>query len=204
MSEAARVGLVVARFEPVVELGLGAVLSEDGRLRVLESGLGHSELSRAVVRLAPQVAILDEAAERAARAGLRAIQPTMGILVFAHQPTAAYGMALLRVGAACVARSAPAAEILAAVQLVAQGERVFTTADGERIERCYPDAVPVLTRREQQVFERLSQGMPHAAIAHDLKIGVRTVHTYASQICRKLGVRSKRELIGMPAPAAPR
>jgi DNA-binding NarL/FixJ family response regulator len=54
------------------------------------------------------------------------------------------------------------------------------------------------------VFERLSQGMPHAAIAHDLKIGVRTVHTYASQICRKLGVRSKRELIGMPAPAAPR
>jgi DNA-binding NarL/FixJ family response regulator len=200
MREAQRVAVVMSRFEPVLAIGLSFVLRGDRRLDVLESGLDHTALLRALVRWAPQVAILDETAERALGRRLRSMRPATGRLVFAHQPEHKYGMMLLAAGATCVARSAPPDEILAAVHLVAEDGRVFVTADGERIERRYPENAPALTPREIDVLKRLSEDKPHQQIAHELEIGLRTVHTHASQIFGKLGVRRRRELIGMPIP----
>lgn len=200
MRDCQRVAVVVARFEPITALGLAVVLRDDRRLDVLESGLDHAALLRAVVRWKPQVAILDETAERAVRERLRSIRPATGMLVFAHEPTPKYGMTLLATGATCIARSSSPVEILAAVHLVAHGGRVFMSADGERVEPRYPENAPPLTPREIDVLEGLSEGKPHNQIAQDLKIGLRTVHTYTSRICRKLGVQGKRELIGMPVP----
>lgn len=200
MRDSQRVAVVVARFEPVIALGLEVVLRDDQHLDVLESGLAQAALLRAVVRWAPQVAILDETAERAVRPRLRSLRPAIGILVFAHEPTPRYGMTLLAAGVTCVARSASPAEILTAVHLVAHAGQVFIGADGERVERPYPENAPPLTRREIDVLEGLSEAKPHKQIAQELGIGLRTVHTYTSRICRKLGVRGKRELIGMPVP----
>jgi DNA-binding NarL/FixJ family response regulator len=107
---------------------------------------------------------------------------------------------MLAAGATCLARNASPAEIRATVHLVAQGGRMFRSADGQRIKRCYPEGSPPLTPREIEVLERLSEGKPHKQTAQELRIGLRTVHTYTSQICRKLGARSKRDLIGMPLP----
>lgn len=201
MRESRAIRVIVARFEPVIARGLAAVLGDDRRLLVLQNGLSHAALLQAVTRFAPQVVILDEAAERMVRGRLRSTDPATGILVFAHKPALRYGMMLLAAGATCVTRSAPPAEIVAAVHLVAEGGRMFTSADGQRLERRCPENVPPLTRREREVLERLSQGMQHKQIAHELQIGVRTVHTYTSQICRKWGLRTKRDLIGMPIPA---
>jgi DNA-binding NarL/FixJ family response regulator len=195
-SDAVRV--VAARFDPVIAIGLDAVLAGDRRLRLVETGLDADALLQAVATRRPHVVIVDEATERATRE--RCIQAT-GVLVFAHKPTPRYGMMLMAAGATCVARSCPPEEILAAVHLVALGVRVFTSADGQRIERRYPDVAPALTRRELEVLERLTKGRSHKQIAHELQIGVRTVHTYASNVCRKLGARTKRELIGMPMPS---
>ena len=201
MCDSAHVAVVVARFEPVVALGLNIVLSEEHQFRVLESGLGDAALLRAIVRWAPQIAILDERAERVVRRRLRSSKSLTGIVVFAHEPTPAYGMMLLAVGATCVARNVPTAEILAALRLVADGGRTFVSGNGDRVERCCPTDLPALTQRQFEVLERLSEGKPHKRIAHELGIGVRTVHTYTSQICHKWGVRSKRELIGVPTSA---
>jgi DNA-binding NarL/FixJ family response regulator len=114
-----------------------------------------------------------------------------------------YGLRVLAAGATCVARNASRAELLAAVYLVARGERMFMSADGERVQRRYPSGAPILTRRESDVFRCLSEGKSHAETACDLGIGVRTVHTYAARVYRKLNVRSKRELIAMLPPSDP-
>jgi DNA-binding NarL/FixJ family response regulator len=195
-----RMSVVVACSEPVLALGLVVVLNEDRRLHVVTAGPGHNAVIGAVGRLAPKVVILDESAERVVRRLLTAGHPTTGILVLAHDPTPAYGKMLLAAGATCIVRRSPPADILGAVHLVARGERMFRSGTGQHIERSYPENALPLTPRELDVLKCLSEGKPHKQTAHELEIGVRTVHTFTSQICRKLGVRSKRELEGMPLP----
>jgi two-component system invasion response regulator UvrY len=195
--------VVVTGFDPVLALGLAVVLDGDRRFRVVGSGLGDAALLRDAVTMAPDVVIVNESVARAALGGVRALRPAVGILVFAHEPTPRYGMRMLAAGASCVGRGATPSELLGAVQIVASGGRIFAWGEGERIERHFPQDAPPLTRRQLEVLERLSEGKSHKQIAQDLRIGVRTVHTYTAQLCDKLGARGKRELIGMPLPGEP-
>jgi DNA-binding CsgD family transcriptional regulator len=68
------------------------------------------------------------------------------------------------------------------------------------VERRYPTNAASLTPRETEVFECLSRGESHAEAARTLQIGVETARKHAAHIYRKLGVRSKRQLVGMPVP----
>jgi DNA-binding NarL/FixJ family response regulator len=191
---------VLGCFAPVLERGVVDVLRDDRQFRVLEGGLGCGALERAVQQHAPRVAILGEVADQSLLAGLRSGQPSTEILVFEHDPTPARGMRLLAAEATCVAWNVSAEELLMALRLVARGERLFISGQGHRLERRYPSELPDLTPRETDVLRLLSRGRSDGEIARDLQIGVRTVHTYTAQVRRKLKVRRKRELIGMPVP----
>jgi DNA-binding NarL/FixJ family response regulator len=201
--EEARVTVVLGCFDPLVGRGLKQLLSEDQELLVIGADLDRAALEHAGASQAPQVAILDEAvaAHPTVLERLKATHPTIGIVVLAHLPTVAYAMRLLAAGASCLAKDVSAAEILAAVHIVADGRRVFADVDGHLVERSYPAAVASLTPREVEVLEFLSRGQSHAEIAHALQLGVETIRTHAAHIRGKLGVRNKRELIGLSLPA---
>lgn len=200
-SERAIVTVAIGRFEPLVDRGLIDVLREDHHVDVLASGLDDHALEVMAAEQMPQVVILDEAAERSAFGRLRETAPTTRVVVLAHEPAREYGMRLLAAGATCVARNAPAVDLVAAVHLVARGERAFIAADGARVERCYPSEASVLTKRETEVLGCLSRGHSHAEIALALAIGVETVRTHVASILRKLKAQSRRELVGMTLPA---
>lgn len=53
-----------------------------------------------------------------------------------------------------------------------------------------------LTGREREVLKHLSLGASNAEIALELGIGVETVRTHVAGVLRKLGVPSRRELLG--------
>jgi DNA-binding NarL/FixJ family response regulator len=196
---AGRITVVLGRFDALVARGLKQLLREDRGLRIIGSDLDRPALEHAVASEAPRVAILDEAtaAQPTVLERLRAAQPAPGIVVLAHLPTVAYAMRLLAAGASCLAKNVSAAEILAAVHIAADGRHVFADVDGHLVERGYPAAVASLTPREAEVLEFLSRGQSHAEIAHALQLGVETVRTHAAHIRGKLGVRNKRELIGL-------
>jgi DNA-binding CsgD family transcriptional regulator len=80
---------------------------------------------------------------------------------------------------------------------------VFVADDGHLVERSHPATVASLTPREAEVLEYLSKGRSHGEIAHALQLGVETVRTHAAHIRGKLGVRNKRELIGLTIPVQP-
>jgi DNA-binding NarL/FixJ family response regulator len=194
--------VAVGRFEPVVALGLNVILQGDHRIRVLETDVEREALESLVVRHRPGVVIVDAPPERAIRDRLQWLTRSgSAVLVFASDPTPTYGMRVLALGAACVARSVSPAEILDAVHLLAQGGRAFALSNVPRVERRYPANAPALTKRQREVLRCLSEGKPHKQIAHELEIGERTVHSHAMQVCRKLNVRGKRELIGMLLPS---
>jgi DNA-binding NarL/FixJ family response regulator len=193
--------VMLGRFDALVSRGLAQLLCEDHAVRILATDLDGASLERAVVEQAPRVVILDESsvAQRSVLTCLREAQPTTGIIVLAHQPTVAYGIRLFAGGANCLAKDVSAADILAAVHIAAQGRRVFADVDGHLIERDHPDTAE-LTPREVEVLEYLSRGQSHAEIAHALRLGAETVRTHTAHIRRKVGVRSNRQLIGLPVP----
>src|SRR5436305_1894881 len=58
-----------------------------------------------------------------------------------------------------------------------------------------PPGPDVLTPREAEVMELLQSGKSNAEIAQELHIGIETVRSHARRIYRKLGVRTRRELL---------
>jgi DNA-binding NarL/FixJ family response regulator len=195
--------VVLGRFDALLAHGLKQILREDREIEIIGTDLDRAALEQAVSVQAPQVAIVDEAevADPSALDRLMAARQAIGIVVLAHLPTVAYGTRLFAEGASCVAKEASAEDILAAVHIAADGRRVFVADDGHLVERSHPAAVASLTPREAEVLEYLSKGRSHGEIAHALQLGVETVRTHAAHIRGKLGVRNKRELIGLAIPA---
>lgn len=54
-----------------------------------------------------------------------------------------------------------------------------------------------LTEREQQVFERVTDGQANKVIAYDLCVSERTVEVHRAQVMKKLGARSLAEIVRM-------
>jgi DNA-binding NarL/FixJ family response regulator len=146
------------------------------------------------------VAILDENVDHSLLVRMRSNRPLTGLIVLARQPSLLCGTMLLGSGVSCVGdRSVPAA-IVAMVHAAARGEALFLSADGLRLEQNYPENIGLLTRRERHVLAQLSCDKSDAEIGLALQIGVETVRTHTSRICRKLK-RNRRELIGIRLPS---
>jgi DNA-binding NarL/FixJ family response regulator len=194
--------VVFGHFDALVSRGLTQILREDRDLQIIGTDLDNATLAHVIAQRAPRVAILDEtnvgppSVER-----LRTAHPTLGIVVLADHPTRAYGMRLLAAGASCLSKDAPVADILTVVHTAAEGRRVFMPVEGCVVGGSYPADAASLTPREVEVLEYLSKGQSHAEIALALQLSVETIRTHAARIRGKLGVRSKRELIGLAVPA---
>ncbi len=178
--------VVLGQFDALVGRGLLQILQEDKGFRVVGDNLDGAALERMVTRWAPEVVVLDEAsvAGPSILKRVRAVRPTIGIVVLAHCPTRPYRARVFTAGATCLSKDACAGDILATVRLVAEGK--------------HPVEVAALTAREVEVLECLRAGQSRAEIAHTLQIGVETVRTHTARIRHKLGARNKRELIGLP------
>jgi DNA-binding NarL/FixJ family response regulator len=133
---------------------------------------------------------------------LRAARPSIGLLVFAHQPTRAHGLRMLGFGATgCLSTDASGPEVLAAIRLAADGKHVFAcTSDGSSLWPTRAGGLSSLTFCERGVLELLSRGRSNAEIALALHVSVETVRTHAKHVYRKLGVSARGELLGIEIP----
>ncbi len=197
---AGHIAVVFGHFDALLSRGLQQILNEDRNLQIIGTDLDSTALENTAAQDAPRVVLLDEAdVVESSFQRLSAARPAIGIVVLAHRPTVAYAMRLMARGASCLAKTVSAADILAAVYSAADGRCVFVDVAGHRVERSCPlTAAASLTPREMEVLEFLSRGQSHAEIAHALQLGVETIRTHSAHIRGKLGVRSKRELIGLP------
>lgn len=93
-----------------------------------------------------------------------------------------------------VPKSAPAVEVVRALQTVTEGrtyisprvaDRMMTLASGEG-----NDPFVTLTPREMEVLRMLASGMRTAEIAHELFLARKTVKNHLSNVYTKLGVDS--------------
>jgi NarL family two-component system response regulator LiaR len=192
----ARVGVVVTRFEDLVDRGLRTLIAEDDHIDLLAAGVPHERLDRAIEEHSPQVALLNYGSLRSPLEvrELVAHHPDTHLIVLANRPSPQECNQMLAFGAtACLSKETQARDVLSAIHLASRGVQVVRRLPDQA--GAPPQVGPeVLTPREAVVLDLLQHGQSNGEIAAELHIGVETVRTHARSIYRKLGVRSRREL----------
>jgi two-component system response regulator NreC len=193
--------IVLADDHAVVRSALRMLLdSEQGFTVVGEAG-NLDTATQLVLDERPAVLVLD--LSMPGRSTLEAIPtlreqaPDTHIVVLTMQDQPEVVREALTAGAAgYVVKDAADAELVEAVRRAAVGEIYLNPRLGAQMARAAP-AAPVddLTEREVQVLRLIALGHTSAEIAAQLYVSVRTVEAHRAHIQKKLGVRTRAELV---------
>lgn len=198
--------LVIVDDDPLVRMGLRAILgSESGWDVVGEAGDGDEAVA-IVKELVPDVVLMDvrmpgtdglTATRELSAAGI-----TTKVLVLTTFEVDEYVFEAMRAGAAgFVLKRVPPAELIEAVRIVAAGESLlFPASTRAVIERfaAQPASAPdlaELTDREADVLRELARGRSNQEIAAALFVSVQTVKSHVASILTKLGVRDRTQAV---------
>jgi DNA-binding NarL/FixJ family response regulator len=173
-------GVLLGRFDPLLDRGLRAVLGEHA-LHIVGADVDARSLLAAVEELRPSIAIVDEAMtlDLSPFEQLWLTHPSLFVLALVHRPTEATLTRLAEAGVACISKSAPVDQLISAL----------------RARASRPSAGDRLTARELDVAKLIRERhLNHREIASELHITIATARTHTASIRRKLGISSIRQL----------
>jgi DNA-binding NarL/FixJ family response regulator len=177
---------------------------------------GAADGEEAVVaarRYHPDVVLMDIRMPRLD--GLAATRQVLEVPPEAHRPRVLmlttfdldeYVFDALRAGASgFLLKDAPAAELVAAVRVVAAGEALLAPSVTRRLIEDYatrarpalvrPAALDSLTPRELEVLRLVAKGLSNAEIAGQLVVAEQTVKTHLGRIFTKLDLRDRAQAV---------
>ena len=129
---------------------------------------------------------------------IKAMQPSLPVVVFSMHPENRYALRVLKAGAAAyVNKSEAPLELLAAIRKAAKGERYITQSVGALLLDSGGHDLPheQMTEREYQVFMCILNGKQPSDIANSLGLSNSTVSTHIRHIRDKLRVESLADII---------
>jgi DNA-binding NarL/FixJ family response regulator len=192
--------------DALIRAGLRAILDASPGIAVVGEAEDGAEVVPAVVRLRPDVVLMDVRMPRvdgiqATRLLHERLDRPPRVLVVTTFENDEYVYEALRAGAGgfLLKRSRPA-QIVEAVRVVAQGESLLFPAAVRRLAAAYganQDQLPGvrLTDREGEVLTLMADGLSNAEIAARLVLGLETVKTHVGNILAKLGVRDRTQAV---------
>jgi len=187
--------------------GMRALLQSCSDIEIVGEATNGKEAIEKVSQLSPEVVLMDiampvmggvEATRR-----IRKDNPEIGVLVLTQYEDSEYILSMLKAGAkGYIAKTATAAELVAAIRAVNKGEsflypsattalikEYLTRARGEQSE------YERLTDRERETLQLVAEGRSNQEIADRLFISVKTVLRHRTNIMEKLGFHNRTELI---------
>ncbi|GAA1469913.1 response regulator transcription factor [Nocardiopsis exhalans] len=207
----APVSVLLVDDQPLVRAGFRMILESAPDVSVVGEASDGREAVRAARSLLPDVVLMD-----IRMAGMDGIEATRAIVEWArplgHRVRVlalttfdldAYVVGALRAGASgFLLKDTPPAELLSAVQVVAEGSSVVSPAVLNRLLDRFatllplPDAAPeppedTLTAREHQVLRLVARGWSNGEIAAHLVLGETTVKSHVGSILTKLDLRDR-------------
>jgi len=197
--------VVVADDHDLVRAGLTAIIDAEPGLTVVGEAADGRQASVVVADSAADVVLMDVSMPRVdGIEGLRAVRSVRPeasvIMLTTFNLTESIEQALRAGAAGYLLKTAPAAQLVAAVRAAHRGERVFSPDVQNRFIESFlgqpktpepPDALDALTDRESDVFAELARGKSNAEIAAALHLSEATVKTYVTRILAKLGLRDR-------------
>ncbi len=189
----------------IVRHGLKDILSEESDLVVAgEAASGHSAL-RAVRDGNYDLVLLDIALPD--QSGLevlkqiRALHPTLPVLMLSAYPEEQYAVRALKAGAAgYLTKDSAPDELVVAVRKAARGGKYVSIALAERLAAALNLDVTrlpheSLSDREFQVMLRLGAGQALIEIAEALTLSPKTISTYRARILEKMNFQGTADII---------
>jgi DNA-binding NarL/FixJ family response regulator len=206
MTETIRI--VLADDHPVVRKGLRLSLEEmPGLVVVGEAGDGEAALDL-IVRLAPDVAVLD--IDMPKRDGLAVAQrlPTRLVFLTLHRDIRVFRLALDLGVQGYLLKDSAMLEIAAAISAVQAGRPYYSSAIAARLFQSpqagktgadeamlESEVLASLTPTERRVMRLIADGLSSKEIGASLAINYRTVDNHRTNICRKLGLEGTNSLL---------
>jgi len=195
MTARPQIRVVIVDDHPMVAEGIQAILETYEDINVVGTLCNGQEAIDAVVRLAPDVMLLD--LNMPVMNGLTATEiilerrPQTRILILSMHDSAEYISTALAHGAmGYVLKDVPTEEVRIAIDTVMAGQRYLCTGAQGSLEPRSTDGREPLTSREQSILLQLAQGQSNKDVALAFGISVRTVETHRKNIKRKLGISS--------------
>ena len=190
---------MVADDHPPLLQAVSAVLEEHGIEVVVLASDGEEALA-AIAALRPSVAILDVVMQplggiEVARRIARAIPATRAILYTGYAEHSVMVDAFDAGAYGFVSKGAPTAELVRAVELVANGERYVDPRLAATVPTSFDPGLPTLSAREREILRLLSEGNSNADVGEALHISPDTVRTYLSRAMKKLEAETRTQAV---------
>ncbi len=197
----------------MVREGFAAVLAAQPGLQVAGQAADGAEAVRLTRHLAPDIVLMD--VRMPVMDGLQATREILGqaagergprVLMLTTFDLDDYVYAALRAGASgFLLKDATAAELVAAVRVVAAGEALLAPTVTRRLiadfarqprpDQPAPPALDALTQRETEVLRLIARGLSNAEISDALVIAEQTTKTYVGRIFAKLNLRDRAQAV---------
>ncbi len=198
--------VVLADDHVMVREALAQILEESGNIQVVGQAADGVEALEVAAKALPDVVVLDYSMPRldaaAAIESLRRRWPDLKILILTVHENIHYAVKVLESGAhGYVVKSAAAAELVEAIQVVSGGE-VYISAKVsqgvlQHLRRPRRDRVGLdaLSQREFDLLRVLGAGLGLKECAKHLHISTSSASTYRTRLMEKLNLHSTAEII---------
>jgi DNA-binding NarL/FixJ family response regulator len=201
--------VVLADDHVLMRQGVSQMLNATANISVIGECDDGVELVSAVVKLSPDVILMDISMPR--MSGLVAIDKILSqrsdakILVLTMHNEVEYVEAMRDAGAkGYVLKESSGDELVDAIKKVSAGQTVFPNSmsdcEEEETQR-HISPLSVLTRREREVFFLVAAGNTSKKIGELLNMSLKTAENHRSNIYKKLNLSSSAELIRMAGKA---
>lgn len=121
--------------------------------------------------------------------------PQTAVLVLSMYDNPEWVIQALRAGArGYVTKDEPAAQIMNAIDEVMKGRTYLSAAIATKLSQASASGV-LLSPREREILQHISEGRTNKDIALTLSLSVRTVETHRQNLKRKLGIEGQSKLV---------
>lgn len=204
-----KIKILIADDHTLVRAGLAAFLKISEDFEVVGDAADGVEAIEAARKLKPDVILMDIAMPTLggleATTEIKKTNPDIKILVLTQYDDTLYVRRFLKAGASgYILKKAVTTDLITAIHAVAAGEMYLHHSVASSVVEGYlgvnkdassEDPYDKLTDREKEVLKLIAEGFTHKETADILKISVRTAVAHQENICTKLGLHSRFELI---------
>lgn len=200
--------VIIAEDHNLVRQGIRALLERSGEVQVVGEAATGDEAVHLTEKEKPDVVVMDLSMPRldGAQASERILSlslPTQIIILSMHSDTTMVQQLLRRGVKGYLLKDAVTEELLLAVRSVSQGKIFLSPTISDSVMSLLispPDthaatAVDLLTPREREVLQLVSEGHTNSGIADLLTISVKTVEKHRANLMSKLEVNDLASLI---------